>query len=184
MTKSTVCQGGVDTNLQNGGIFIRSLVPGGAAERDGRVHTGRTQRISIIETSPGLTTMSGVKLVTDSSPFVSVCQVNCYWNSNQRCQNTKYFTSHLSSCAQVGNIQYNEVRSLWCKSESVGRWQAAGGGRCQFSGFHLPAGCGVSEQDGRGETCSSNSWLSALFVLFHFIHEEKRIWWPIPYPSV
>ncbi|XP_044035436.1 FERM and PDZ domain-containing protein 2 isoform X2 [Siniperca chuatsi] len=32
--------GGVKTNLPNGGIYIRSLVPGGAAERDGRVHTG------------------------------------------------------------------------------------------------------------------------------------------------
>ncbi|XP_070783707.1 FERM and PDZ domain-containing protein 2 [Enoplosus armatus] len=32
--------GGVNTNLPNGGIYIRSLVPGGAAERDGRVHTG------------------------------------------------------------------------------------------------------------------------------------------------
>ncbi|XP_038592269.1 FERM and PDZ domain-containing protein 2 [Micropterus salmoides] len=32
--------GGVNTNLRNGGVYIRSLVPGGAAERDGRVHTG------------------------------------------------------------------------------------------------------------------------------------------------
>ncbi|XP_054455329.1 FERM and PDZ domain-containing protein 2 [Anoplopoma fimbria] len=32
--------GGVNTNLPNGGIYIRSLVPGGAAERDGRVHSG------------------------------------------------------------------------------------------------------------------------------------------------
>ncbi|XP_039991737.1 FERM and PDZ domain-containing protein 2 [Xiphias gladius] len=32
--------GGVNTNLRNGGIYIKSLVPGGAAERDGRVHTG------------------------------------------------------------------------------------------------------------------------------------------------
>ncbi|XP_023251269.1 FERM and PDZ domain-containing protein 2 [Seriola lalandi dorsalis] len=32
--------GGVNTNLPNGGIYIKSLVPGGAAERDGRVHTG------------------------------------------------------------------------------------------------------------------------------------------------
>ncbi|KAM4715639.1 FERM and PDZ domain-containing protein 2 isoform 3-T3 [Anableps anableps] len=32
--------GGVNTNLQNGGIYIKSLVPGGAAERDGRLHTG------------------------------------------------------------------------------------------------------------------------------------------------
>ncbi|KAM7371145.1 hypothetical protein PAMP_010636 [Pampus punctatissimus] len=31
--------GGVNTNLPNGGIYIKSLVPGGAAERDGRVHT-------------------------------------------------------------------------------------------------------------------------------------------------
>eukprot|EP00064_Thunnus_orientalis_P012454 superscaffoldBa00001912_g12489 len=31
--------GGVDTNLPNGGIYIKSLVPGGAAERDGRLHT-------------------------------------------------------------------------------------------------------------------------------------------------
>ncbi|XP_040033289.1 FERM and PDZ domain-containing protein 2 isoform X1 [Gasterosteus aculeatus] len=32
--------GGVNNNLPNGGIFIRSLVPGGAAERDGRVCSG------------------------------------------------------------------------------------------------------------------------------------------------
>ncbi|MEQ2311024.1 hypothetical protein AMECASPLE_015398, partial [Ameca splendens] len=32
--------GGVNTNLQNGGIYIKSLVPGGAAQRDGRLHTG------------------------------------------------------------------------------------------------------------------------------------------------
>ncbi|KAM9337028.1 FERM and PDZ domain-containing protein 2 [Symphorus nematophorus] len=32
--------GGVNTNLPNGGIYIRSLVPGGAAERDGRLHAG------------------------------------------------------------------------------------------------------------------------------------------------
>ncbi|XP_026207565.1 tyrosine-protein phosphatase non-receptor type 13 [Anabas testudineus] len=32
--------GGINTNLCNGGIYIKSLVPGGAAERDGRVHAG------------------------------------------------------------------------------------------------------------------------------------------------
>ncbi|XP_035000904.2 FERM and PDZ domain-containing protein 2 isoform X1 [Hippoglossus stenolepis] len=32
--------GGVNTNLPNGGVYIKSLVAGGAAERDGRVHTG------------------------------------------------------------------------------------------------------------------------------------------------
>ncbi|KAM9837391.1 FERM and PDZ domain-containing protein 2 [Aulostomus maculatus] len=32
--------GGVNTSLPNGGIYIKSLVPGGAAERDGRVHAG------------------------------------------------------------------------------------------------------------------------------------------------
>ncbi|XP_014912273.1 FERM and PDZ domain-containing protein 2 isoform X4 [Poecilia latipinna] len=32
--------GGANTNIQNGGIYIKSLVPGGAAERDGRLHTG------------------------------------------------------------------------------------------------------------------------------------------------
>ncbi|XP_031699859.1 FERM and PDZ domain-containing protein 2 [Anarrhichthys ocellatus] len=32
--------GGVNTNLPNGGIYIRSLVPEGAAERDGRVRSG------------------------------------------------------------------------------------------------------------------------------------------------
>ncbi|XP_035853118.1 FERM and PDZ domain-containing protein 2 isoform X1 [Sander lucioperca] len=32
--------GGINTNLPNGGIYIRSLVPGGPAERDGRLHAG------------------------------------------------------------------------------------------------------------------------------------------------
>ncbi|KAF0025150.1 hypothetical protein F2P81_022031 [Scophthalmus maximus] len=32
--------GGFDTSHPNGGIYIKSLVAGGAAERDGRVHTG------------------------------------------------------------------------------------------------------------------------------------------------
>ncbi|KAG7514141.1 FERM and PDZ domain-containing protein 2 [Solea senegalensis] len=32
--------GGVDTNLPNGGIYIKRLVSGGAAERDGRIHKG------------------------------------------------------------------------------------------------------------------------------------------------
>uniref|UniRef100_A0A3B5R1M8 FERM and PDZ domain containing 2 n=1 Tax=Xiphophorus maculatus TaxID=8083 RepID=A0A3B5R1M8_XIPMA len=32
--------GAANTNIQNGGIYIKSLVPGGAAERDGRLHTG------------------------------------------------------------------------------------------------------------------------------------------------
>lgn len=40
-------QGGVNTNLPNGGIYIRSLVPGGAAERDGRMHTGITAKYQI-----------------------------------------------------------------------------------------------------------------------------------------
>ncbi|XP_028990190.1 FERM and PDZ domain-containing protein 2 isoform X2 [Betta splendens] len=35
----SIC-GGINTNLRNGGIYIKSLVPGGAAERDGRIHTG------------------------------------------------------------------------------------------------------------------------------------------------
>lgn len=36
-------QGGVNTGLRNGGIYIKSLVPGGAAERDGRIQTGTVQ---------------------------------------------------------------------------------------------------------------------------------------------
>ncbi|XP_047465229.1 FERM and PDZ domain-containing protein 2 isoform X2 [Mugil cephalus] len=32
--------GGINTTLANGGIYIKSLVPGGAAERDGRLQTG------------------------------------------------------------------------------------------------------------------------------------------------
>ncbi|CAL8302779.1 unnamed protein product [Lota lota] len=31
--------GGINSNLRNGGLYIKSLVPGGAAERDGRIHT-------------------------------------------------------------------------------------------------------------------------------------------------
>ncbi|XP_007546118.1 tyrosine-protein phosphatase non-receptor type 13 isoform X1 [Poecilia formosa] len=32
--------GGINTNVQFGGIYIKSLVPGGAAEQDGRIQTG------------------------------------------------------------------------------------------------------------------------------------------------
>ncbi|XP_061612268.1 tyrosine-protein phosphatase non-receptor type 13 isoform X2 [Phyllopteryx taeniolatus] len=32
--------GGVNTNVPNGGIYIKRLVPGGSAERDGRIHAG------------------------------------------------------------------------------------------------------------------------------------------------
>ncbi|KAM6897806.1 FERM and PDZ domain-containing protein 2-like [Xenentodon cancila] len=32
--------GGMNTDLLNGGVYIKSLVPGGAAERDGRLQTG------------------------------------------------------------------------------------------------------------------------------------------------
>ncbi|XP_061564678.1 tyrosine-protein phosphatase non-receptor type 13 isoform X2 [Cololabis saira] len=32
--------GGMNTSLPNGQVYIKSLVPGGAAERDGRLHTG------------------------------------------------------------------------------------------------------------------------------------------------
>uniref|UniRef100_A0A087XFE2 Uncharacterized protein n=1 Tax=Poecilia formosa TaxID=48698 RepID=A0A087XFE2_POEFO len=33
-------KGGINTNVQFGGIYIKSLVPGGAAEQDGRIQTG------------------------------------------------------------------------------------------------------------------------------------------------
>uniref|UniRef100_A0A1A7XS34 Protein tyrosine phosphatase, non-receptor type 20 n=1 Tax=Iconisemion striatum TaxID=60296 RepID=A0A1A7XS34_9TELE len=32
--------GGINTNVHNGGIYIKTLVPGGAAEQDGRIHIG------------------------------------------------------------------------------------------------------------------------------------------------
>ena len=33
-------QGGVNTNVRYGSIYIKSLVPGGAAEQDGRIQIG------------------------------------------------------------------------------------------------------------------------------------------------
>ncbi|XP_062331496.1 tyrosine-protein phosphatase non-receptor type 13 isoform X2 [Osmerus eperlanus] len=39
--------GGVNTGLRNGGIYIKSLVPGGAAERDGRIQTG--DRVLVVD---------------------------------------------------------------------------------------------------------------------------------------
>lgn len=37
----TFCQkGGINTNVRYGGIYIKSLVPGGAAEQDGRIQIG------------------------------------------------------------------------------------------------------------------------------------------------
>lgn len=33
-------KGGVNTNVRYGGIYIKSLVPGGAAEQDGRIQIG------------------------------------------------------------------------------------------------------------------------------------------------
>ncbi|XP_015255966.1 PREDICTED: FERM and PDZ domain-containing protein 2-like [Cyprinodon variegatus] len=40
--------GGVNTNVQAGGIYIKSLVPGGAAERDGRLHTGIIDKLNVV----------------------------------------------------------------------------------------------------------------------------------------
>lgn len=33
-------KGGINTNVHDGGIYIKSLVPGGAAEQDGRIQIG------------------------------------------------------------------------------------------------------------------------------------------------
>lgn len=49
-----VFQSGVNTNLPNGGIYIRSLVPGGAAERDGHIHAGITAKYQQYLTMPFL----------------------------------------------------------------------------------------------------------------------------------
>ena len=35
-----ICQSGVNTGLRHGGIYIKSLVCGGAAEQDGRIQSG------------------------------------------------------------------------------------------------------------------------------------------------
>lgn len=34
-------KGGINTNVRYGGIYIKSLVPGGAAEQDGRIQIGK-----------------------------------------------------------------------------------------------------------------------------------------------
>lgn len=39
--RSFLCRkGGINTNVRYGGIYIKSLVPGGAAEQDGRIQIG------------------------------------------------------------------------------------------------------------------------------------------------
>ena len=43
-----VPQGGINSNLRNGGLYIKSLVPGGAAERDGRLHPGMMSRCQLL----------------------------------------------------------------------------------------------------------------------------------------
>lgn len=37
---SVLPKGGINTNVHDGGIYIKSLVPGGAAEQDGRIQIG------------------------------------------------------------------------------------------------------------------------------------------------
>lgn len=44
-------KGGVNTTVRYGGIYIKSLVPGGAAEQDGRIQIGTFNYSSFHEAS-------------------------------------------------------------------------------------------------------------------------------------
>lgn len=39
-------KGGINTSVQNGGIYIKSLVPGGSAEQDRRIQIGNLRNMS------------------------------------------------------------------------------------------------------------------------------------------
>ncbi|KAM3860021.1 FERM and PDZ domain-containing protein 2 [Diretmus argenteus] len=63
---------GVNTSLPNGGIYIRSLVPGGEAERDGRVQTG--DRLLEVDgvSFQGFTYQQAVECLTKTGEVVSL----------------------------------------------------------------------------------------------------------------
>ncbi|XP_078146913.1 FERM and PDZ domain-containing protein 2 [Centroberyx gerrardi] len=64
--------GGVNTSLPNGGIYIKNLVPGGAAERDGRVQTGdRLLEVDGISFQ-GFTYQQAVECLTKTGEVVSL----------------------------------------------------------------------------------------------------------------
>ena len=39
-------QGGINTSVRHGGIYVKSVVPGGAADVDGSIHTGKLSPIA------------------------------------------------------------------------------------------------------------------------------------------
>ncbi|XP_056153588.1 tyrosine-protein phosphatase non-receptor type 13 [Lampris incognitus] len=64
--------GGVNTSLPNGGIYIKSLVPGGAAERDGRVRSGdRLLEVDGVGFE-GFTHQQAVECLTKTSEVVTL----------------------------------------------------------------------------------------------------------------
>lgn len=65
-------QAGVNPNLPNGGIYIRSLVPGGAAERDGRVHSGITAKCLLIMLRPYVLFQTDLIIVLDLYLFTVI----------------------------------------------------------------------------------------------------------------
>ncbi|XP_054605022.1 FERM and PDZ domain-containing protein 2 [Nothobranchius furzeri] len=106
--------GGVDTNLPGGGTFITSLVPGGAAERDGHLHKGdRILEIDGISFS-GFTYQQAVECLSKTGevvcfvvereptnlPKVSVSTDNSSCASNQSLSRTSSNQRH-NSCSSI-----------------------------------------------------------------------------------
>ncbi|XP_072229504.1 FERM and PDZ domain-containing protein 2 [Leuresthes tenuis] len=106
--------GGANTNLPNGRIYIKSLVPGGAAEKDGRLHSGdRLLEVDGVNFH-GFTYQQAVECLSKTGevvylvvergsvnlPKVSVSGDTCSSVSNQ---SLSPVTSHprLNSCSSV-----------------------------------------------------------------------------------
>ncbi|KAM3592448.1 uncharacterized protein V6R79_019085 [Siganus canaliculatus] len=108
--------GGVNTSLPNGGIYIKSLVPGGAAERDGRIHSG--DRLLEVDGSnfQGFTYQQAVECLSKTGQVVTLVVERDFVNLPRVSLNAD--TSSITSNQSIGPAT-KSLRTNSCSSTST-----------------------------------------------------------------